>query len=68
MELSEEKKKVKEWMNSGHLPVASLEGYYGHPPVPAAEQLVTHVRVDISDIITMDHEPPVDCIQEELPY
>lgn len=63
-----ERKNVKSWMETGVLPVTSLEAYYGHPLNPAAEQLVTHVRVDISDIIIMDHEPPVDCIQEELPY
>ena len=63
-----ERKNVKSWMKTGVLPVTSLEAYYGHPLDPAAKQLVTHVRVDISDIIIMDHEPPVDCEQEELPY
>ena len=63
-----ERKNVKRWMETGVLPVASLEAYYGHPLDPDAKQLVTHVRVDMSDIIIMDHEPPVDCDQEELPY
>ena len=63
-----ELKNVKSWMETGVLSVTSLEAYYGHPPDPAAEQLVTHVRVDLSDLIIMDHEPPVDCEQEELPY
>ena len=63
-----ELKNAKHWMETGVLPVTSLEDYYGHPLDPAAKQLVTHVRVDISDIIIMDHEPPVDCEQEELPY
>lgn len=63
-----ELKNVKSWMETGVLPVASLEAYYGHPPDPGAEKLVTHVCIDMSDIIIMDHEPPVDCEQEELPY
>jgi hypothetical protein len=63
-----ELKNAKHWMEKGLLHIKSLEDYYGHPIDPAAEQLVTHVRVDISDIIIMDHEPPVDCEQEELPY
>ncbi|MBR2423470.1 MAG: hypothetical protein IKB09_14165 [Oscillospiraceae bacterium] len=63
-----ELKNAKHWMETGVLPVTSLAAYYGHPLDPAAKQLVTHVRIDISDIIIMDHEPPVDCIQEELPY
>lgn len=63
-----ERKNVKRWMETGVLPVTSLEAYYGHPLDPAAEKMVTNVRVDVSDIIIMDHEPPIDCIQEELPY
>lgn len=63
-----ELKNAKHWMETGVLPVTSLEAYYGHPPDPAAQKMVTHVRVDMSDIIIMDHEPPVDCEQEELPY
>ena len=59
---------VKHWMEKGLLPIISLEDYYGHPIDPAAQQLVMHVRVDLSDLIIMDHEPPVDCEQEELPY
>ena len=61
-------KNVKHWMETDELPITSLEAYYGHPLDPAAQQLVTRVRVDMSDIIIMDHVPPVDCIQEELPY
>lgn len=63
-----ERKNVKSWMETGVLPVTSLEAYFGHPLDPAAEKMVTNVRVDMSDIIIMDHEPPVDCEQEELPY
>ena len=63
-----ELKNAKHWMETGVLPVASLEAYYGHLIDPVAQQLVTQVCVDISDIIIMDHEPPVDCEQEELPY
>lgn len=63
-----ELKNAKHWMKKGLLHIKSLEDYYGHPIEPDAKQLVTHVCVDISDIIIMDHEPPVDCIQEELPY
>lgn len=63
-----ELKNAKHWMETGVLPVTSLEAYYGHPLDPAAQKMVTHVRVDMSDIIIMDHEPPVDCEQEELPY
>ena len=63
-----ELKNVKRWMETGVLPVASLEAYYGHLIDPVAQQLVTQVCVDMSDIIIMDHEPPIDCEQEELPY
>ena len=63
-----ELKNAKHWMETGVRPFTSLEAYYGHPLDPAAEKMVTNVRVDMSDIIIMDHEPPVDCEQEELPY
>ena len=63
-----ELKNAKHWMETGVRPFTSLEAYYGHPLDPAAEKMVTHVRVDVSDIIIMDHEPPVDCEQAELPY
>jgi hypothetical protein len=48
----------------------SLTEYHGHPIDPKAEIMTTHVNVDLSDIILMDHEPPIDVEveQEELPY
>ena len=58
----------KRWIENGIIPLTMREEYYGHPLDPAAQQLVTHVRVDLSDLIIMDHEPPIDCEQEELPY
>jgi hypothetical protein len=50
--------------------MVTLEEYFGHPIDTKADVLVTRVRVDISDVIHMDHEPPIDAEveQEELPY
>lgn len=63
-----ELKMIRQWMQRGLLPITSLEAYSGHPLDPATQQLVTHVRVEFPDIILMDHEPPTDVEQEELPY
>lgn len=63
-----ERKHVKHWLEAGLLPITSLEAYYGHPLDPAAQQLVAQVRVAFPDIILLDHEPPTDTEQEELPY
>lgn len=56
------------WRNLGLITPATPEQYQGHPIDPKTEQLVSYVRVDLDDIIVMAHEPPVDCVQEELPY
>lgn len=63
-----EKKHVRYWMETGLLPIKSLETYYGHPLDPAAQQLVAYVHVEMPDIILLDHEPPADVEQEDLPY
>ena len=58
----------RHWRNLGLITPATPEQYQGHPIDPKTEQLVSYVRVDLDDIIVMAHEPPVDCVQEELPY
>lgn len=58
----------RRWCDLGLISPASLEEYHGHPIDPKTEQLVSYVRVHQGDIIVMDHEPPVNCEQEELPY
>ena len=58
----------RHWRDLGLLSPTTPALYYGHPIDPKTEQLVSYVRVDLSDIVIMDHEPPVDCEQEELPY
>lgn len=63
-----EKKHVRYWMEAGQLPITSLEAYYGHPLDSAAQQLVAYVCVEMPDIILLDHEPPADIEQEDLPY
>ena len=58
------------WCEQGLIPMVTLEEYFGHPIDTKAEILATRVQVDLSDIILMDHEPPIDADveQEELPY
>lgn len=56
------------WRDQGLISPATPELYHGHPIDPKTDQLVSHVRVDLNDIVVMDHEPPVDCEQAELPY
>lgn len=56
------------WRDKGLIAPMPPEQYYGHPIDPKAEQLVSYVRGDLDDLIVMDHEPPVDVKQEELPY
>lgn len=58
----------RHWRDLGLITPATPEQYHGHPIDPKTEQLVSYVRVDLDDIVVMDHEPPVDCEQEELPY
>ena len=60
----------RRWIANGLIPMDSLTEYYGHPIEPKAEIMTTRVHVDLSDIILMDHEPPIDVEieQEELPY
>lgn len=58
----------RRWCDLGLISPTSMEEYHGHPIDPKTEQLVSYVRVDYGDIIVMDHEPPVNCGQEELPY
>ena len=58
----------RHWRDLGLLSPTTPEKYHGHPIDAKTEQLVSYVRVDLSDIVIMDHEPPVDCNQEPLPY
>ena len=58
----------RHWRDQGLITPATPELYHGHPIDPKTDQLVSHVRVDLNDIVVMDHEPPVDCEQAELPY
>jgi hypothetical protein len=58
----------RRWRDLGLITPTTREQYLGHPIDPKTDQLVSFVRVDLDDIVIMDHEPPVDCVQEELPY
>ena len=58
----------RRWREQGMITPATPELYHGHPIDGKAEQLVSYVQVTLDDIVMMDHEPPVDCVQEELPY
>ena len=61
-----ELKNAKHWMKTGVLPVTSLEAYFGHPLDPAAEQLVTHVRVDILQDRTDAQNRELRMLQETM--
>ena len=58
----------RRWRDQGLISPAPPELYHGHSIDPQTEILFAHVRVDLDDIIVMDHEPPVNCEQAELPY
>ena len=58
----------RRWCDQGLISPTTPELYYGHPIDAKTDQLVSHVRVDLDDIIAIDHEPPADVVQEELPY
>lgn len=59
----------RHWCEQGLIPLDTMEEYRGHPIDPKTEVLVSHVRVDQPQIITMDSESPTDeAVQEELPY
>ena len=58
----------RRWREQGLISPATPELYRGHPIDPQTEILSTHVRVDHDNIVIMDHEPPADIEQEELPY
>ena len=60
----------KHWIANGLIPMDSLAEYHGYSIDNKAEVLTTRVRVDIPDVIHMDHEPPIDVEveQEDLPY
>ena len=58
----------RRWRDQGLISPATPELYYGHPIDAKTDQLVSHVRVDLDDIIVMAHEPPAGIEQEELPY
>ena len=58
----------RRWRDQGLISPATPELYHGHPIDAKTDQLVSHVRVGLDDIIVMDHEPPADIEQEELPY
>ena len=56
------------WRDLGLISPATPELYHGHPIDPQTEILSTQVQVDQDNIIIMDHEPPAEIEQEELPY
>ena len=58
----------RRWRDLGLISPATPAAYHGHPVDPKTDQLVSHVRIDLEDIIVIDHAPPIDCDQEELPY
>lgn len=58
----------RHWYSKGLIPLTSLEDYHGHPVDTKTEILIAYVCVDFPDVIYMDHEPPADIEQEELPY
>ena len=58
----------RRWREQGLITPTTPAAYHDYPIDPKTDQLVSCVRVDHDDIIIMDHEPPVDCDQEELPY
>jgi hypothetical protein len=58
----------RHWRDQGLITPATPELYHGHPVDPKTQQLVSHVRIDLEDIIVIDHSHPIDCEQEELPY
>ena len=59
----------RRWCELGLIQMNTMEEYHAHPIDPKSEVLVSHVRVDQPQIITMDSEPPTDeAGQEELPY
>lgn len=60
----------RRWITHGLITMDTLAEYHGHPIDSKTEVVITRVRVDIPDVIHMDHEPPIDdnIEQEELPY
>ena len=58
----------RRWRDQGLINPATPELYHGHPIDPKTEQLASFVRVELDEIVVMDHEPPIECAQEELPY
>lgn len=58
----------RHWRDLGLIAPTTPEQYFGHPIDAKTEQLLSYVKVDLEDIVVIDHEPPVDCEQEELPY
>ena len=59
---------MRHWRDLGLITPATPAAYHGYPVDPKTDQLVSHVRIDLEDIIVIDHAPPIDCDQEELPY
>lgn len=58
----------RHWRDQGLISPATPALYHGHPIDPKTDQLVSYVQVTQDDIVLIDHEPPADCEQEELPY
>ena len=56
------------WRDKGLISPATPELYHGHPIDSKTEKLMSYVRVELDDIVVMDHEAPVDVEQEDLPY
>lgn len=58
----------RRWREQGLITPTTPAAYHDYPIDPKTDQLVSCVRVDHDDIIIMDHEPPAEIEQEELPY
>lgn len=56
------------WCLQGLISPSDPEAYFGHPIDSNTEQMIAHVRIDLSDLVLMDCEPPTNVAQEELPY
>lgn len=56
------------WCLQGLISPSDPVAYWGYPIDTNTEQMIAHVRIDLSDLVLMDCEPPTDVEQEELPY
>lgn len=62
-----ELKHRKLWYSAGVITPTTLEEWRGHPTDPKTEMLISRICVAQSNIILINHTPPADIAQEELP-